>query len=202
MACEKLREKTIITRVRNFGEGNHFMLLKIPFSITLKKPWWGDTSRFSMTFRKKKTLPCILRFMPISNMFKCEINVHPREGELWCHRRFCRWPLLGGCQRNRGRLEETREFLPVLLLISVLIPILFIVTPEILLLRTGLAFCPHSSNCLQSARWHSILTCSIDALTQRHQHQPGDTHSSEGLVSVSSTGSHLFICPVSSLFAS
>lgn len=103
--------------------------------------------------QKEKTLPCILRFMPISNMFKCEINVHPREGEIWCRRRFCRWPLLGGCQRNRGRLEETREFLPVLLLISVLIPILFIVTPEILLLRTGLAFCPHSSNCLQSARW-------------------------------------------------
>lgn len=87
MVCENLKEKTIITRVGSCDDRNHFMLLKIPSFTKWKK---SLIMRIMILYDIKKEKhyrlnndrPPILRFMSIPDMFKCEINIHPRVGEI------------------------------------------------------------------------------------------------------------------------
>lgn len=106
--------------------------------------------------KERKTLPSLhhdrpstLRFMLISNKFKCEIKVHPKAGGIWHCCFFFRWLFLGGFQRNSGRIEEGQNNFFVLS--CFLFPILFIIPLATLLLNPGSAYCTCSSNCFEYA---------------------------------------------------
>ena len=173
MACENLKEKTIITRVGSCDDRNHFTLLKISSFTKWKKSLIMRNIMILYDIKKEKhyhlnnDMPSILRFMSTSDMFKCEINVHPRMGEIWCYCLFLRWPSLGGCQRNKGKLDQRQGNFSFLfcLLFPGLFPILFIIILAIQVLYPAWAFGSSSSTaCCMHV--YGILITSTTVLSQ------------------------------------
>ena len=156
MVCKNLKEKAIIARLGKLRDINHFLLFKNTTFHRMVATTDYKKHHYFIWHTERKTLPSLnhdspstLRFMLISNKFKCEINVHPKAGGIWHCCFFFRWLLLGGFQRNSGRIEEGQN--NFFFLSCFLFPILFIIPLATLLLNPGSAYCTCSSNCFEYA---------------------------------------------------